>query len=71
MKVSLDKKYQTRDGKKVTLYAIKGLTTFPVKGALLHTTQSGRTKRDYQIWKIDGRFNAIGESYLDLVEVTP
>jgi hypothetical protein len=71
MKVSLDKKYRTRDGKSVTLHDVRGLTTFPVKGSILRTTPSGRTKRDYQIWKLDGRFNAIGESDLDLVEVTP
>jgi hypothetical protein len=73
MKVSLDKKNRTRDGKSVTLHDVSGLTTFPVKGSIHRTTPSGRTKYEYMIWTMNGGYqiSAMGDHPLDLVEVTP
>ena len=77
MKVQLDKQYQTRGGRPVELHEInlkpvsarQGPATFPVKGTVIWTYPSGRTRREYNIWQLNGRFSVFKTTDYDLVEV--
>jgi hypothetical protein len=68
-----NKKYRTRDGREVRIYAVDGGGRFPVHGA---TKQNDGTWRQEE-WTLTGSYN--GESshghtiahHLDLIEVKP
>lgn len=66
MLVSLEKKYRTRDGCEVRIYAVDGCKPYPVQGAVL--TAAGWVLRT---WLYTG--NSFGEldSPGDLIEVKP
>jgi len=71
MKVSIDKKYQTWDGRDVVIHEIKlqnsigEFVSNPVKGTIY---QKGK-RPQYHIWQLDGYSTMWGESDDDLVEV--
>lgn len=74
-RVDLDKEYRTRDGQEVELNNIVmrnsagDRPTFPVKGAILSTTPTGRVRRRRAIWTLSGRWDATKAGDLDLVLV--
>ena len=65
--IDINKKYKTRDGREVRIYATDGCGAFPVHGAI---------KRDDGwsaplVWTEDGKFNLdVDEKPMDLVEVS-
>jgi hypothetical protein len=64
--IDISKRYQTRDGRPVRIYATDGGTLFPVHGAFWI--------RDSQYWQItqwtaDGRYDHNNEYKRDLIEV--
>jgi hypothetical protein len=69
MNVSLKKKYQTRDGKRVELYEIGDLKySNPVKGNIV--LKEKPYKSEYTIWTIHGEHGTIEHPHkYDLVEV--
>jgi len=68
MKISLDKKYRTRDGRNVRVLCTDGpCNTYPVVGYIM-----GRSSAtDYEEWTSSGRFDVTknGEGLSDLVEI--
>jgi hypothetical protein len=65
--IELGKKYKTRDGREVRIYAVDGNVDRPVHGAVLNT-------EGWQpmVWCRDGRWSSCaGELSPDLVEVKP
>ena len=68
--ISMDKKYKTRDGKRVILHEIGELKySSPVKGAVIAREQP--LKQECHIWSIHGEFDAVwcpNHKY-DLIEV--
>ena len=60
------KKYRTRDGREVRIYAVDGDNEFPVHGAF-------RTKYGWKIeaWSASGRWLNNGDDACDLIEVRP
>jgi hypothetical protein len=63
--IDLDKKYRTRDGREVELYAIKPENgSYPVLGAVKNNDQW-----DQRCWTLDGLFELFEESPADLIEV--
>ena len=77
MKIDMKKTYRTREGNKVELIRInlepvsaeQGPATFCVKGTIISKYPSGRTKREYNIWRLDGRYSIFKETPDDLIEV--
>jgi hypothetical protein len=67
----MDKKYQTRDGREVRIYATDGHPDEPVHGAFKDYSGQWNTS----IWNLDGtcRFKKCvsGEQCVDLIEVKP
>lgn len=67
------KTYRTRSGHRVVLHEVVprnscgALVTFPVKGTIVLSEKPRRTR--FNIWTIDGRAEAVGESKFDIVEV--
>lgn len=57
--VSLDKKYKTRDGRDVRLYAVDGNTPFTVHGSVNRVVKS---------WTSTGKFWPARDSNADLIE---
>jgi hypothetical protein len=69
--ISLDKKYRTRDGKEVRLYALDGGRSDKIHGAIRYNY---RTESSWCIfaWENNGRANDNGDTHpLDLIEVVP
>jgi hypothetical protein len=64
--ISMDKKYRTRDGREVRIYALDGISPSPVHGAFL-TIDGWATCN----WTKTGEKFLVGESFIDLVEVKP
>lgn len=63
--IDINKKYQTKDGQEVRIYAVDGGGEFPVHGAVL--SDEGWSKRD---WTAKGIFvHKDIESGFDLIEV--
>ena len=63
--------YRTRDGSKVTITEIRlGTSTFEAKGQVWKMFRGKLVPRGYDIWKVDGNHNAIGEHRLDIVEAS-
>jgi len=76
--IDKNKIYMTRNGRKVTIHEVKitsengNLVTFPVKGTIDFSDINGKKKRgskQYCIWTIDGRYDVLKYTKLDLVEV--
>ena len=63
MKIEMNKKYRTRDGKDVRIYAVDGKGDYPVHGAIDFGDNHQPLK-----WKIDGSFSTRTNS-ADLIEV--
>lgn len=66
--IELGKKYRTRDGREVRIYAVDGGGIFPVHGSILQG--EGWT---CEMWRDDGgyRTSAAESSKFDLIEVRP
>jgi len=63
--ISMDKKYRTRDGREVRIYAVDGDGSHPVHGAIkINTGWRSCT------WEQEG-FHLVDEGYCDLIEVKP
>ena len=64
--IELGKKYQTRDGHEVRIYALDGDEEMPVHGAVL-------TKHGWKVnsWARDGRWCPNMTDGVDLIEVKP
>jgi hypothetical protein len=63
MKIDVNKKYRTRDGREVLIYAVDGAHRYPVHGAICYNGGWIGTN-----WTIEGVFLAHVEPSLDLVE---
>ena len=67
MTISMDKKYRTRDGRKVRIYAVDCCEPCTVHGAV--KTECGWL---IETWKSDGRWLLEGREHnRDLIEVKP
>jgi len=72
--ITLDKKYKTRDGKRVELHAITeynscgAKVTYPVKGTII--LREKPIKIRYMIWSINGVTDVVWNKFsnLDLIE---
>lgn len=64
--IDIAKKYKTRDGRDVRIYAVDGDSEFPVHGAI-------QGPRDWWLirWSADGRFSGHTPNPSDLVEIKP
>ena len=62
--IDINKKYTTRDGREVVIYAVYDKGKHPVHGAILEEN----TWICYS-WTIDGKASPIVTSYFDLIEV--
>jgi len=63
--ISMDKKYRTRDGREVRIYAVDGGCEYPVHGA--YKNDDGTWCPDS--WNGDGRYLSDREWRSDLIEV--
>ena len=64
-----DKRYKTRDGRPVRIYATDGWGTFPVHGAMATRGEGDRWLS--RCWRENGSATVKGESVNDLIEVMP
>ena len=65
--IDLSKKYRTRDGKEVELYAYKEGQEHPILGAVHYPNEWVETS-----WTTDGKFSSIADEVDDdLIEVSP
>lgn len=62
--VTMGKKYQTRDGREVTIYRTGGGGTWSVHGSVKESDRWIST-----VWRADGNSNLSGQSDWDLMEV--
>jgi len=70
--IDINKKYQTRDGRKVRIYATDGGAGSPVMGAVFYTTPNGQWWWKSARWTEDGRYDYHGrQTETDLIEVRP
>jgi hypothetical protein len=70
MMIDINKKYRTRDGREVRIYATDGGSYMPIMGATLYTSKEGKTWWESARWKEDGSYDPYGrETKFDLVEV--
>ena len=73
--IDTTRKYATRDGREVVIHEIErhnslgAEVTFPVKGTIIETMPSGRKRRDFNIWTLDGRDGIWGESPKDIIDL--
>ena len=68
----INKKYTTRDGKEVRIYAMDGVGLYPIHGAFLNSEGSTDDKGwSFGTWTIDGRYDVTLplDSSLNLIEV--
>lgn len=65
MQISMDKKYQTKEGRQVRIYAIDGAPPSRVHGAI----KANDGEWSLCSWYPDGTYYRISPSTLDLVEV--
>ena len=68
--ISMDKKYRTRDGREVRIYATDGHFPSPVHGAFRGSGDNKGTWISWQ-WMANGRASMSFESEMDLIEVKP
>ena len=66
MTISMDKRYQTRDGREVRLYSVTGGGSFQIHGAYFNL-DTGEWRVD--AWTIEGRARLNGETEYDLIEI--
>ena len=60
--------YVTRDGLRVDINTVEVTRyTFPIKGHLITYTPTGRTRRTWGIWKVNGQERAVGEHPTDII----
>ena len=77
MTIDLKKKYRTAGGQDVELHDIVKRNsagrrvTFPVKGAVISVSATGRAVRTRCIWTMAGRYLAGKRHDYDLIEVKP
>ena len=64
--IDINKKYRTRDGREVRIYALDGHPSEPVHGAF----QDHSCAWNSSMWNHDGK-NIYGKSDSDLIEVKP
>lgn len=69
--IELGKKYRTRDGGEVRLYAIDGTPPYKIHGAVANNDYGGDTTWTVRCWTTDGAYRQSAGSGLDLVEVLP
>jgi hypothetical protein len=70
--IDINKKYRTRDGRKVRIYATDGGAGSPVMGAVFYTTPNGQFWWESARWTEDGRYDYHGrQTNTDLIEVRP
>lgn len=72
--VSHKGEYITRDGRKVLINEVKpqgdlGTTSFNCKGNLITVSDTGRERREYNIWHESGRSSVYSELGCDIVGV--
>lgn len=67
MTISMDKKYRTRDGREVRIYAVDGRTP---AGQVHGAVNYGDGWKQFG-WYISGQYDCSEESCLDLIEVKP
>lgn len=65
-KISTEKKYRTRDGREVRIYAVDGTGNIAVHGAILNAG-----KWVPRSWFEDGSFYQLSQTDEDLIEVRP
>ena len=64
MTIDITKKYRTRDGREVRIYATNSSSTYPIHGAY--------ASWGHESWTADGKYNGPElENDLDLIEVKP
>lgn len=63
--------YVTRGGKRVTITTIAGNGTFPAKGYVWRMYRGKLCKRDWNGWKLDGSYMAVGEHGRDITHKAP
>ena len=62
--------YTARNGRQVIISEVNCASpfTFPVKGhVLIPNSRTGRIKREWTIWKLDGQHQAVGQHNWDIV----
>ena len=70
--IDSNKKYRTRDGREVRIYATDGGAGSPVMGAVFYTTPNGQSWWESARWTEDGRYDYHGrQTNTDLIEVRP
>lgn len=70
--IDINKKYRTRDGREVRIYATDGGAGSPVMGAVFYTTPNGQSWWESARWTEDGRYDYHGrQTNTDLIEVCP
>ena len=70
--IDINKKYRTRDGRAVRIYATDGGAGSPVMGAVFYTTPNGQSWWESARWTEDGRYDYHGrQTNTDLIEVRP
>jgi len=70
--IDINKKYRTRDGREVRIYATDGGAGSPVMGAVFYTAPNGQWWWESARWTEDGRYDYHGrQTNTDLIEVRP
>ena len=70
--IDINKKYRTRDGREVRIYATDGGPYQPIMGAISYTSKEGKNWWESARWADDGSYNPYGrETNSDLIEVRP
>ena len=67
--IDINKKYRTRDGREVRIYAVDGGGMHPVHGSVLMNNGMNDGWRS-ATWKTDGRISFLDQTF-DLIEVKP
>lgn len=60
--------YITRDGTRVTIREISGPSSWPCKGSVWSMFRGKYVPRGYGIWQVNGRYLAVDEHPLDIME---
>ena len=70
--------YKTRNGRRVTIHNIvlppqytSGCMCFPAKGSIWRRVTAMGLNPEYGIWRLDGRYRAVGDHPLDIVSRWP
>jgi hypothetical protein len=75
--INMDKTYTTRDGREVIIHEVKmhnsagEIVSFPVKGTIIEVLPSGRRRRTFSIWSLEGRARPLHEHDSDIVDLIP